>query len=262
MTSTTTAVSGWTDWATRPGGLVRLPRPVMPEAGSVLVVAPHMDDEVIGVGGTLLRHIGEAAASVSVIFATDGRAGRTGSAGDALARHRREEAEAVASLLGVSRLDFVDGPDGSLQADEPIVAALHAGVERTRPDIVYVPWMFDAHRDHAATCEATARALAGIDGLDPIVRAYEVWSPLVENVVVSIDGYVNRKLAALQLYRSQFVSHEPDRMIALNRHRSLLCDGARHAEAFAEWSCAAFVAATAHAFGVQISLAGGAETRR
>src|SRR5579885_3094484 len=40
----------------------------------VLVLAPHMDDEVIGPGGTLRRHV-EAGAAVTVVFLTDGRMG-------------------------------------------------------------------------------------------------------------------------------------------------------------------------------------------
>ena len=40
----------------------------------VLVLAPHMDDEVIGCGGTVARHVARGA-DVTVIFLTDGRQG-------------------------------------------------------------------------------------------------------------------------------------------------------------------------------------------
>src|SRR5690348_6988030 len=45
-----------------------------PEAGKVVVLAPHMDDEIIGCGGTIARHAA-AGASVTVVYLTDGRRG-------------------------------------------------------------------------------------------------------------------------------------------------------------------------------------------
>ena len=49
-----------------------------PGAEKVMVLAPHMDDETIGCGGTLARHV-RAGASVTVVFLTDGRHGGGGS---------------------------------------------------------------------------------------------------------------------------------------------------------------------------------------
>src|SRR4051812_14736081 len=47
--------------------------------GRILVVAPHMDDEVIGPGGTIVRHV-RAGSTVAVVFASDGSGGTTGEA--------------------------------------------------------------------------------------------------------------------------------------------------------------------------------------
>src|SRR5882724_2841134 len=45
-----------------------------PESGKILVLAPHMDDETLGCGGTIARHA-QAGADVAVVFLTDGRYG-------------------------------------------------------------------------------------------------------------------------------------------------------------------------------------------
>src|SRR4249920_3854166 len=45
-----------------------------PEGSRILVLAPHMDDEVIGCGGTLVRHIRNGA-EVTIVFMTNGRYG-------------------------------------------------------------------------------------------------------------------------------------------------------------------------------------------
>ena len=76
----------------------------------VLVVAPHMDDEVIGPGGTLRRHV-EAGAAVTVVFLTDGRLG--GYDDGTLLQRRKEESRRAAELLGFGELIFLDAPTGS-----------------------------------------------------------------------------------------------------------------------------------------------------
>ena len=87
------------------------------------MLAPHMDDEVIGPGGTLRRHV-EAGAAVTVVFLTDGRMG--GYDDGTLSRRRKEESRQAAELLGFGDLLFLDAPDGKLR-DEP---RLVAGVAR------------------------------------------------------------------------------------------------------------------------------------
>ena len=45
-----------------------------PGSGRIVVLAPHMDDETLGCGGTIARHV-QAGAQVTVVFLTDGRHG-------------------------------------------------------------------------------------------------------------------------------------------------------------------------------------------
>ena len=53
----------------------RQPRLVdVPEGRRILVLAPHMDDEILGCGGTLRKHV-RAGAGVTAVFMTDGRRG-------------------------------------------------------------------------------------------------------------------------------------------------------------------------------------------
>ena len=63
----------------------------------VLVVAAHPDDEVLGCGGTLARHVG-AGDKVGVLFMTDGVSAREGATTkDQL--ERRHSAEQAAHIL-------------------------------------------------------------------------------------------------------------------------------------------------------------------
>ncbi|HEY5624375.1 MAG TPA: PIG-L family deacetylase, partial [Gammaproteobacteria bacterium] len=66
------------------------------------MIAPHPDDEVLGCGGTMARHLA-AGDHVHVVVVTDGRRSRVaGLKPEAVAEVRRQEATNAASLLGVS----------------------------------------------------------------------------------------------------------------------------------------------------------------
>src|SRR5277367_2511320 len=75
-------------------------------ADPVLVLAPHMDDEVIGCGGTLHRHV-QAGAHVTVIYLTDGRSGDPNLPAGQIAQmieERKDESRRATKLLGISDL--------------------------------------------------------------------------------------------------------------------------------------------------------------
>jgi LmbE family N-acetylglucosaminyl deacetylase len=133
--------------------------------GSILVLAPHFDDEILGCGG-LLEGMSDKSA-VRVVFACDGR----GSAGlpkpgglPDIAPVRAAESVAALGLLGirasaVRRLDF---PDGSL-ADraKELAASLEEIVDELNPRWILAPFRFDRHPDHMALARA-ALALPGV----------------------------------------------------------------------------------------------------
>src|SRR5437016_1821426 len=83
--------------------------------GPVMVIAPHPDDEVIGCGGTVIRHV-RAGDQVSIIYLTRGERSRGFpwlSAAQKQAR-RMKEAICSCSILGVTDTLFLDGVDGNL----------------------------------------------------------------------------------------------------------------------------------------------------
>lgn len=220
---------------------------------SVVVLAPHMDDEVIGCGGTIRRHV-LAGAAVTVVFMTDGRRGsrelrertdlddatRARRETELVERRRRESARA-AELLGIEELVFLDARDGALDVDPPIVDRLLAILRRKDPDVIYVPAMLDLHVDHWATNRVLERCLeagALTDG-HTVLREYEVWTPLLVNRVAVIDDVLAVKRRALEQFESQDAARLVDTTLGLNRYRSMYLYRDRdrsHAEAFHESS--------------------------
>jgi LmbE family N-acetylglucosaminyl deacetylase len=214
-----------------------------PGAERVVVLAPHMDDETIGCGGTLALHA-QRGAKVTVVFLTDGRNGS--SKLSTLPREQREEAqrwlietrkqEARRALaeLGIEEMLCVDAEDGALSADANAARRLRSILTERQPHIVYLPFYLEEHADHRAVSKVLLEAVAGTD-LQFQCFGYEVWTPLFPNCLVRIDRTMPLKQAALTRYESQLA--EADYLhacVGLNAHRSagLLDSRNGYAEAF------------------------------
>lgn len=213
-----------------------------PGSGRVLVLAPHMDDETLGCGGTIARHV-EAGAHVTVIFLTDGRygasyAGITGPERirklEETIRLRKREARCAADILGVQSLVFLDAEDTRLSSARGVPKLLREILGRERPDCVYLPYFLDQHRDHRAANGVLLAAVAGTQ-MEFECRGYEVWTPLFPNRLVKIDATIELKKRALACYRTQLTDTDyVHAAIGLNAHRSLALGGGvgQFAEAF------------------------------
>lgn len=206
---------------------VRLEAPV---AARVLVIAPHMDDESIACGGTLLLHRG-LGSTVGVVFVSDSTAGIADAAVAAqVAALRRAEMARVRSALGLASVVELGFPDGALVRHEAEIGArLAEQIAAFAPDQIFVPFPFDGHADHQACALATAAAMqrAGWAGE---VLAYEVWSALWPNLAVDIGTVADEKAALIRLYASQMADRDyAGAILGLNRYRGL-----QHRIAFAE----------------------------
>ncbi|MCB9307089.1 MAG: PIG-L family deacetylase [Lewinellaceae bacterium] len=200
---------------------------------NVLVLSPHPDDDVFACGGTLIRHISQGH-TVKVVYLCNGGKGITGKSETEAANIRKQEAKAAAALLGLNEenLHFLDMPDDRLCRQEARAAALLKPlIDRFKPDLVYLPAFTDNHSDHFSTnriLKATAPAKA-------MIAAYEVWTPLVPNLVVDISAEMDRKTEAIRAHRSQLRElNYLDAIVSLNRYRACLYTKKKmaYAEAF------------------------------
>jgi LmbE family N-acetylglucosaminyl deacetylase len=197
-----------------------------PSNERVVVLAPHMDDEVIGCGGTLARHVA-CGSDITVVFLTDGRRG-------GVATTRKQEAQRALAELGIHRIVFLDAEDGRLASTPGLAAVLRAALAEARPDIVYLPFFLEEHPDHRAASALLSEAV-NATAFNFRCHGYEVWTPLFPNCFVRIDATIDAKRRALGAYQSQLA--EADYLhtaLGLNAYRSsaLLDDTCRFAEAF------------------------------
>jgi LmbE family N-acetylglucosaminyl deacetylase len=184
------------------------------ERARLLVLAPHMDDDVIGPGGTLALHR-QLQSAIDVVFCAAGGTPEQD-------RTRKDETRQAAEFMGFDRIEWLDMPEGALSLHEDALAARFADRLRARrPDQVFCPFVSDHHRDHAAVTMALAEAIRLADWRGE-VWCYEVWSPLWPNVAVDISGVVEIKRQAIALYASQVQGlHYVDGALGLNCYRGL-----------------------------------------
>lgn len=206
-----------------------------PSRKRVLVLSPHPDDESIGCGGTLLRHVAEGD-EVHVVFLTSGEKGIHGKPEEETLRLREQEAHDAARILGIETLEFWREPDGSLLATSEAAARLRKKLRQFSPARVYVTHDREMHPDHRAAARLLKRAMDGARSRQPEILMYEVWTPIQRlDAIVDISEYMDAKLRAVRAYRSQcalvgFV----EAVRGLNRYRGELHSwpGGNYAEVF------------------------------
>ena len=181
-------------------------------ARSVLVLAPHPDDEVFGCGGAIVQHV-KNGHPVCVLILTDG-------ALYAEPDVRQRESMAAAQILGYGTPEFWGFPDGGLQYSDALAQRLADRIAQLGADLVYAPSPWEVHPDHRQTqmlaVEAVRRCAA-----DVRLAFYEVGVPLRPNALLDITTVGETKLAAMRCFASQ-LRHQSytDHIQALNRFRT------------------------------------------
>ena len=213
------------------------PIPIRPPFGnSMLVVAPHQDDEIIGCGGALALQV-RSGCGAFVVILQDGADGHEelGMTREALSALRNEESRRAVAQLGIEPPLFTGYAD--LRANMPAATdALRRIIVDRKVDALFVPWMMDGHPDHRTANYIAADAIRDLRQ-EIRVFGYEVWGLVVPNVIVVIDEAIDQKMAMLSSF--SFANKAIDYVQStkgLNMYRTrLLGSGmARYAECFFE----------------------------
>lgn len=180
----------------------------------VLVIAPHADDEILGVGGTISRLINEGAdVYVAVITSFHEGLREYGSTGLA-----RREAIGAHEFLGVKETILVrDIPAVKVDVTPhmQVNKAIRDLVVKTNPDVMFIPFAGDIHKDHRLIFESCMVAVRPNSDIFPArVYAYETLSetnwnapylspPFTPNLFIDITDHLERKIQAFEKFNSQ-----------------------------------------------------------
>lgn len=187
---------------------------------SVLVVAAHPDDEALGCGGTIAR-LSEEGRTVHVVILAEGITSRDATPGHSA---RREElsalgraAKAAGHTLGAASVNLQRFPDNRLDSLDrlEVTKAVESWIDEVQPDTVLTHHAGDVNIDHRRIHEAVVTACRPQPGhcvrrlLFFEVASSTEWqppgsaAPFEPNVFVDISNYLERKLAALEIYESE-----------------------------------------------------------
>jgi N-acetylglucosamine malate deacetylase 1 len=216
---------------------------------NILILAPHPDDEILGCGGVIRRHV-QQGDQVTICVLTNAARGAPEAFHESAVECVRAEAKSAASRLGVDDLVFCDYP--APQLDQFPSYRLADGIRRLIADhatqTLYVPFQADLHVDHGAVFTAALVAARPMPGQTVRhVYCYETLSetewaaPFASNAFlpmryVNIEAQLADKLDAMACYSSQLREFPHPRSLealrTLAAMRGSQC-GCRAAEAFA-----------------------------
>ena len=209
----------------------------------ILVVAAHPDDEVLGCGATIAKHV-QNMDEVQVLFLADGFSSRTD-----LCASRHQAASQAANFLGCCVPIFLNFPDNQLDAIPllEIVKKIEATIQDFRPNIIYTHHIGDLNIDHQVSHRATLTACRP----QPNFCVKEIYSFEVPsathwqsfsmgkvfnpNYFIDIANVLARKMQALEYYEDEMHQYPHARSVeaveSLAKFRGSIV-GIRQAEAF------------------------------
>ena len=199
---------------------------------NVLAIAPHPDDESIGCGGALRKHV-LAGAHVMVVFLTSGELGLKHLPKEKAWQVREAEARKAAEILGLAETMFLRGPDWMI-GDSAMAEQLRPILESREWSTVYLPHPGEWHPDHKACVSIVRSALPTQQNFSAVFRGYEIWTPLSEyQHVEDISAVMTIKLRAIRAHQSQTAQlHYARIALGLNTYRGAIAGRCRYAEVF------------------------------
>jgi len=202
----------------------------------ILVLAPHVDDDMIGCGGAILKYLKEGK-EVHIAYLTTGQKnGRSGLNEKQIVEERKKEAFLVADCIGIpeSNLHFFNSRDSELLYTD-ITCELNNILQDYQIDTIFFPSILDTHIDHYATSKKLLAVFnkSQVTVQNMTLMMYEVQSPispLFSNTVLDITNEFKLKSKLLKYYRSQQTNFHF--LPIMNRLNGLVINENRMAEVF------------------------------
>ncbi len=178
-----------------------------------IVIAPHPDDEVLGVGGTLLRRKAEGGEIAWLLMTSVSEA--AGWSSEKI-RKRAEEFRQVREFFNFDEVFSLEFPATKLDQipTSDLISGISEAFSAFQPEEVFVPHPSDIHSDHRIVFDAVASCTKWFR--NPSVRrvlAYETLSEtdfslgtshgFCPNVFVDIEQFIDDKLRVIDIYKSE-----------------------------------------------------------
>ncbi len=164
-----------------------------PTGKKILVISPHPDDEIFGLGGTLIKMI-ESGADILVLYLTKGK--------KSLWKKVSIEAEQIATHMGYKLFVF-DNYSKNMPFTNTFITEFAEKINEFKPETIFIPFLLDDHDDHRRASHllylAESRHLIKTK-YD--IWAYQVYTTLIPNITVDITDVADEKKATIKMWHT------------------------------------------------------------
>ncbi len=193
----------------------------------ILCIAAHPDDIELACSGTVAKEVANGK-KVGVLDLTRGELGTRGSA-----EIRHKEATEASKILGLAQRENMGFADGFFLNDKTHQLEVIKKIRQYQPEIILCNAIDDRHIDHPKGSKLASDAcfLSGLikiktelNGINQNpwrpkqVYHYIQWKDITPDFVVDITGFIDKKIASVEAYKTQFFNPkykgEPDTPIS------------------------------------------------
>jgi LmbE family N-acetylglucosaminyl deacetylase len=211
----------------------------------ILVIAPHPDDETIGCGGTLLRHI-DNEDEVSFLLIT--KLSKKNGWKSNLIHEKNKEIKKVENFYRFKNSFKLNFPATGLDVTpiSEIIKKISDIIFKIEPNIIYTNYNNDVHTDHQIVSKAVSSCLKWFrhpsiekalmyETLSETNFNFESKTSFTPNKFINISKYLEKKIKVMNIYKTEIGKHPFPRGEEAIRANAILrgsqC-GFEYAEAF------------------------------
>lgn len=187
---------------------------------NILVIAAHPDDEILGCGATMAKHVKNGDQVYVAILAegiTSRDKTRNRSDKEDELRLLAREAKKANEVIGVTELRLFDFPDNRMDSIDllDIVKVVEELIDQYKPDVIYTHHIGDVNIDHQRIHQAVITATRPIPNKHKVKELlfFEVLSstewqpveatPFTPNWFVDVSETIDLKLKSLKEYKHE-----------------------------------------------------------
>ena len=185
---------------------------------NVLVIAPHPDDETLGCGGTLLNHTSKGD-KINWLIMTSNEDSSSYSKEEK--ENQKKSIEKVRNIFSFDDVHQCSFPTSYLDSIPKIeiIKEISNFVNKTKPEILYLPFANDAHSDHGEVFEAALSCTKSFRY--PFIKKIIVYETLSEtnfninpskpsfepNLFIDISVFLEKKIEIMNLFEGEILDH-------------------------------------------------------
>ncbi|NUM36938.1 MAG: PIG-L family deacetylase [Candidatus Brocadiae bacterium] len=191
---------------------------------NVLVVSPHPDDDVIGMGGKMALMAQKS--GVFTLYVTDGSGSLRQDSRESIPLKRKEEALEALAIVKAHGAFFLNAKSSCLknkgQEYGKFLASIKQIFEFLKPQEVYITGPWEIHPTHLASSQLILDALKDQENIS--IYGYPVWGPILGKNLhcVDITEVIEIKNKAIQAHQGE-VLYKPyhEGVVARNFYQAI-----------------------------------------